>query len=221
MLVYKISPDIEAFSTNISDSTHFEVVLPLHQAHTALVRRVPEEIDDITGVDALITDRKGLRIGVKTADCVPVLVYDPVHSAIAAIHSGWKGTAQNIIRAALTRMSEEFGTVPGDVRAVIGPCIHEEAFEVGDELVDIFRGETRAEDYPYAHRLPHPETGIVKWHIDLPGICRQQLMDCGVIDTSIETRPECTWTMHDSFYSARRLGKDFGSQRILNCIKLL
>lgn len=221
MLLYKISPDIEAFSTNISDSTDFEVVLPLHQAHTALVRRIPEEIDDITGVDALITDRKGLRIGVKTADCVPVLVYDHVHSAVAAIHSGWKGTAQNIIRAALTRMSEEFGTVPGDVCAVIGPCIHEEAFEVGEELVDIFRGETIVEDYPFAHRLPHPETGIIKWHIDLPGICRSQLVDCGVCEDAIETRPECTWTKHDVFYSARRLGKDFGSQRILNCIKLL
>ncbi len=221
MLVYKISPDIEAFSTNISDSIDFEVMLPLHQAHTALVRRVPEEIDDITGVDALITDREGLRIGVKTADCVPVLVHDPVHHAVAAIHSGWKGTAQNIIRAALNRMSDEFGTVPGDVRAVIGPCIHEEAFEVGDELVDIFRSGTPAEDYPFAHRLPHPETGIIKWHIDLPGICRRQLIDCGVNCNAIETRPECTWTEHGMFYSARRLGKDFGSQRILNCIKLL
>ena len=220
MLNYNLSPEVEAFSTNTWDKLDFDVILPQHQGHTALVRRVPQEINDITGIDALITDKPGLRIGVKTADCVPILLYDNRNKACAAIHSGWKGTSLNIVQATIGRMAKEFGTNAIDISAVIGPCIKEAAFEVGDELVDLFRGNTPATDYPFAHRLPHPETGIVKWHIDLSGICRHQLLECGVTPKKIELRPECTWTMHDSFYSARRLGKEFGDQRILNCIMI-
>ncbi len=220
MLKYNIAPEVEAFSTNIGDSCNFDVTMPQHQGHTALVRRVPEELDDITGVDALITDRPGLRIGVKTADCVPVLLFDSINKAVAAVHSGWKGTLQNIISATLDRMEKEFGTKSGNIRAVVGPCIHFEAFEVGEELVDAFCDGTPRSSYPFARLLPHPVTGVVKWHLDLPGICRQQLLDKGVPEHNIEVRPECTWNMYTDFYSARRLGKEFGSQRITNCIMI-
>lgn len=220
MLHYNISPEVEAFSTNIWDSYNFDVTMPKHQGHTASVRRVPEELDDITGVDALITDRPGFRIGVKTADCVPVLLFDRFNKAIAAVHSGWKGTLQNIIHATLGRMAEEFGTKGENVMAVIGPCIHLDAFEVGEELADAFCCDTPHDRYPFAKLLPHPETGIVKWHLDLPGICKQQLLDEGVPEQNIEVRPECTWKMYNEFYSARRLGKEFSSQRIRNCIMI-
>ena len=220
MLHYNLDPEVEAFSTNIEDNCNIDVILPQHQGHTSYVRRVPEELEDITGVDALITDAPGLRIGIKTADCVPVLVADKRRKAIAAIHSGWKGTRLNIIHETLERMRREFGTETCDLQAVIGPCIHLAAFEVGEDLVDAFRGDTPREEYRFARLLPHPKTGVVKWHLDLPGICRQQLVDEGVASECIELRPECTWEMHDRFYSARRLGREFGSQRILNCIML-
>ena len=220
MLEYDIAPEVEAFSTNIGDRCNFDVTMPQHQGHTALVRRVPEELDDITGVDALITNRPGFRIGVKTADCVPVLLFDSTDKAVAAVHSGWKGTLQNIIRATLGRMAEEFGTKAENITAVVGPCIHLEAFEVGEDLVDAFCGGTPRDRYPFARLLPHPVTGIVKWHLDLPGICRKQLLDVGVPDRNIEVRPECTWEKHTQFYSARRLGREFGSQRIKNCIMI-
>lgn len=222
MLYYDISPRVEAFSTEICDSCSFDVVMPQHQGHTALVRKVPEELGDITGVDALITDRRGLRIGVKSADCVPILLFDPVCGAVAAIHSGWKGTLKNIAAAASGRMSAEFGTRPCDLKAVIGPCIHMEAFEVGEELVNAFCPDAAAIDsYPFAKMLPHPQTGIVRWHLDLPGICRSQLLECGIPDGNIEMRPECTWEQHSRFFSARWLGKNFGEQRIISCIMLL
>lgn len=248
---------VESFSTNIPDAIDFPVILPAHQAHTALVRRVPEEMDDITGVDALITNERGLRIGVKTADCVPILLYDARQKAVAAVHSGWKGTVQNIIAATIQRMKEEFSTDPADIRAVIGPCIHVDAFEVGDEVYEKFAAMPELKDCGVpAKRMPPmsvsplprveaspllvesstlpvessplPVEGVgevlgelLKWHIDLPAVCRIELLLSGVSADNIEVRPECTWTLHDQFFSARRLGKQFDRQRIINTIQLL
>ena len=217
-----------AFSTNIPDAIDFPVILPAHQAHTALVRRVPEEVDDITGVDALITNERGLRIGVKTADCVPILLYDARQKAVAAVHSGWKGTVQNIIAATIQRMKEEFSTDPADIRAVIGPCIHVDAFEVGDEVYEKFAAMPELKDCGVpAKRMSLMSKSASelksesKWHIDLPAVCRIELLLSGVSADNIEVRPECTWTLHDQFFSARRLGKQFDRQRIINTIQLL
>lgn len=225
MLHYNIGEGVSAFSTNISDEIDFPVILPAHQAHTAFVRRVPQEIDDITGIDALITNEHGLRIGVKTADCVPILLYDAGHQAIAAIHSGWKGTVQNIISATITRMKEEFSTNPADICAVIGPCIHVDAFEVGDEVYEKFAAmeELKSSGVPAKRMKPmsmSEQESNLKWHIDLPAVCRIELLLSGVNEDNIEVRPECTWTLHDQFFSARRLGKQFDRQRIINTIKL-
>lgn len=242
MLHYNLGEGVESFSTNIPDAIDFPVILPAHQAHTALVRRVPEEMDDITGVDALITNERGLRIGVKTADCVPILLYDARQKAVAAVHSGWKGTVQNIIAATIQRMKEEFSTDPADIRAVIGPCIHVDAFEVGDEVYEKFAAMPELKDCGVpAKRMPpmsksasksasesaselkskSESASESKWHIDLPAVCRIELLLSGVSADNIEVRPECTWTLHDQFFSARRLGKQFDRQRIINTIQLL
>ncbi len=226
VLHYNLGEGVESFSTNIPDAIDFHVILPSHQAHTAFVRRVPEEIDDITGVDALITNEQGLRIGVKTADCVPILLYDPAKKAVAAIHSGWKGTVQNIIAATISRMKEEFSTDPADIRAVIGPCIHVDAFEVGDEVYEKFAAMPELKDCGVpAKRLPpmsESRLGLkLKWHVDLPAVCRIELLSSGVKPENFEVRPECTWTLHDQFFSARRLGKQFDRQRIINTVMLL
>ena len=219
MLIYDLGSGAEAFSTNIDDPLDFEVTLPLHQAHGTRIVEVDRNgpQDDTYGADALITGERGVRIGVKTADCVPVLLYDPEIPAAAAVHSGWKGTVANISALTVKRMTEAYGARPRDIKAVIGPCIHMEAFEVGDELYDIFSAAGYAD---FCHRMPRYGTADgVKWHIDLPGICKAQLMECGLED--IETRGECTYTLHHRFYSARRLGRNFGKQRIISCIRLL
>ncbi len=217
MLYYDIHKEVEAFSTHKTDALDFEVTLPDYQAHSTEVAVVPREAMDTYGRDALVTDMPGLRIGVKTADCVPILLYDPTRKAAAAIHSGWKGTLANICAATVEKMTAEYGTRPADLVALIGPCIHQAAFEVGDELYDKFAAAGYGN---FAARMPR--FGVregVKWHLDLPGICREQLRQLGV--GAIETREECTYTLHDSFYSARRLGPDFGSQRIITCIRIL
>lgn len=213
MLYYNLGANVRASSTNIGDAIDPAIVLPQHQAHGVQVRRIPEEADDLTGVDALISNHAGIKIGVKTADCTPILLYDPAHHAIAAIHSGWRGTVQNIIAHTLKRMAEAYGTATADVQAVIGPCIHRAAFEVGDEVYHAFRAI-----------LPEVETSLFathtdKWHIDLPAVCRLQLEACGV--KHIQVCEECTYTNHDRFFSARRLGASFDRQRIVNSIEML
>jgi hypothetical protein len=97
--------------------------------------------DDLEGMDALITDVTGVCIGVSTADCIPVLLYDEVHHAAAAIHAGWRGTVKRIAAKAVESMRDSFGTHPEELKAVIGPGISLDAFEVGDEVYDQFQEE--------------------------------------------------------------------------------
>ena len=89
--------------------------------------------------DALITQVPGLWIGVYSADCVPILVADTRLKVVAAIHAGWRGTVGGITRATVERMTTDFGCRPEDLQAVIGPSISPEAFEVGEEVVMLFR----------------------------------------------------------------------------------
>lgn len=217
MLPYDLGPGIDAFTTHISDPRDFKVLLPAHQAHSALVECVNDYSDTPTGVDALVTTVPGLRIGVKTADCVPVLLGCASPGIVAAVHSGWKGTVANISACAVESIRNLCPDALGSLRAVIGPCIHQEAFEVGDELYDLFAAEGYA---PFCRRMPRFgfDSGV-KWHIDLPGIVARQLRQAGV--RQVEVRPECTFALHQNFYSARRLGGGFDRQRNLNCIMLL
>lgn len=219
MLSFDLDPRVEAFSTEKTDALRFPVLLPRRQSHglrSLIVKSLSDE-PFTDGVDALITCEPGLRIGVKTADCVPVLLYDPSVGAVSAIHSGWKGTLGNIAGLTAKRIVEDLGGDAAQMKALIGPCIHVEAFEVGEELYDQFSKVGRGAWCHWMPRLGSQDNE--KWHIDLPGICESQLREEGVID--IEKRPECTFTLPDRFWSARRLGPDFADQRILSCISLL
>lgn len=117
-----------------------------HQTHTVNVRHVTEadagkgivRERDYTDVDALITDEKELALVIYVADCVPVLFADPVHHAIGAAHSGWRGTARHMVLQTLEAMHEAFGTRPEDVYTVIGPCICGDCYEVGQEVAEAF-----------------------------------------------------------------------------------
>ena len=103
-----------------------QVFMP-HQVHGTEVLRVKQSVpwkgmaDDFEGVDALITDVTGICIGVSTADCIPVLLYDEAHHAAAAIHAGWRGTVKRIVKKTVESMHDSFGTRPEELQAVIGP----------------------------------------------------------------------------------------------------
>ena len=187
------------------------------QTHGVEIRRIDDAFFHLPpaerkayleGVDALVTDWQGVCIGVSTADCIPVLLYDPVHHAAAAIHAGWRGTVARIVQRTVRCMAETFQTHPADLYAVIGPGISLARFEVGDEVYAQF-AEAGFEMDVIARRYE-------KWHIDLPLCNRCQLLDSGVQQSRIHDSGICTYDHVDRFFSARRLGIHSG--RILTAI---
>ena len=164
----------------------------------------------LEGVDALMTSLEGLCIGVSTADCIPVLLYDPVRRAVAAIHAGWRGTVQRIVRHAVHTMAQTYGTRPADIVAQIGPGIGMERFEVGQEVYDAFAQA--------GFDMDRISRRYDKWHIDLPLCNSMQLAEAGVAQGHIARSAACTFEQHHTYFSARRLGTASG--RMLTAIML-
>lgn len=178
------------------------LVMP-HQVHDCVVRRIdgPQQ-GVIEGVDAVMTDVPQLCIGVSTADCIPVLLYDSTHRAISAVHAGWRGTVLRIVQKAMEAMCHAYGTAPADLQAVIGPGISLDSFEVGDEVYNQFLS-AGFDMQPISRR-------DAKWHIDLPMCNRLQLMEAGVPADHIQMTNICTYQQYDRYFSARRLGIQSG-----------
>jgi YfiH family protein len=178
--------------------------------------------DELEGVDALVTDVPGVAISVRTADCIPVLLYDPVHKAVAAVHDGWRGTVQHLSRKVVDFMHERYGTEASDLKAVIGPGIGPESFQVGQEVVDAFSdsgfpmAEILADCGPKAPTADNPMAGGL--HIDLWKANCWLLEQAGVKPENIQVCGIDTFT-DESFFSARREGVECG--RIINSIKLV
>ena len=178
------------------------LVMP-HQVHDCVVRRIdgPQQ-GVIEGVDAVMTDVPQLCIGVSTADCIPVLLYDSTHRAVSAVHAGWRGTVLRIVQKAVETMRDTYGTAPADLQAVIGPGISLDSFEVGDEVCDQFLS-AGFDMQPISRR-------DAKWHIDLPMCNRLQLMEAGIPSNNIQMTNICTYQQYDRYFSARRLGVQSG-----------
>ncbi len=154
-------------------------------------------LDKRAKFDALITQVFGLALVVSTADCLPILIHDPVRRAVAAVHAGWRGTAKRIAARALDAMREAYGTDPSDCDAAIGPGIRGCCFEV-DAAV---RDSTAAtlpnwETHATANRPGH-------WLLDLAGVNRAILEAAGVRSDRIEDVGLCTSCRHDLFFSHR------------------
>ncbi|MEM7103015.1 MAG: peptidoglycan editing factor PgeF [Bacteroidota bacterium] len=145
------------------------------------------------GFDALITDKKGIFLSVKAADCTPILVFDPVKSAVAAIHAGWRGTVKSIALKTILEMQANFGTNPEDCLAYIGTCIDECDFEVDADVADHFSTEFKRWD---AQKQ--------KFLVDLKAANRQQLLESGLISTNIEVSSFSTIQHNDRYFSHRK-----------------
>lgn len=211
------------------------IVMP-HQVHGVEVRQIAPEFLTLPlhvrkmileGVDAVITSVKEICIGVSTADCIPVLLYDEVHQAVAAIHAGWRGTLERIVHKTIMEMKNAFGTNPHELKAVIGPGISLEHFEVGDEVYEAFEQAafdmaSIAEQRPNAaftcatqeerERLASEGNVVqpMKWHINLP-LCNEQILrHVGVKEENIFQSGICTFAHSDEYFSARKLGTESG-----------
>ena len=117
--------------------THGTKILPVDEKFLGASGQQQQEM--LNGIDALITTEPGCCICISTADCIPVLLYDRVHHAVAAVHAGWRGTVEYIVGHTLEKMRAVFGTEGQDVIACIGPGISLQSFEVGDEVYETFR----------------------------------------------------------------------------------
>ncbi len=181
------------------------------QVHGTNIRRIPRDTSATTALDtneercdALTTDAKHILLGVQTADCVPVLLGDARSGACAAVHAGWRGTAAEIAVRALEQMRAEYSTRSEDVRAAIGPAALRCCYEVGSEVIEIFRARFAAVD----ELLVPTREGHAR--IDLQRANRQQLTDAGVSTERIHTAPLCTMCRDDLFFSYRREKKLYG-----------
>ncbi len=191
--------DLVAFFTgkdpglDTSKITDMPVYFPIqeHTGDVALIGDNPaREI-----VDAAVTCRKGLLLGLKVADCVPVLLYDPERRAVGAVHAGWRGTAQGILKTTVRRMSEEFGSDLGDILVAIGPAIRWCCYEVGRDVLDAVAGETGKGDY---HR---ERKG--KLCLDLQSANKYQALSVKILNQNISVVEECTYCYPERFFSYR------------------
>lgn len=163
----------------------------------------------LRNTDAIITNLRQICIGVSTADCVPILLYDKKNKVSAAVHSGWRGTVNRIIVCVINEMIEKFHSVPQDIIAIIGPSISKFAFEVGQEVYDIFKKNKF---------LMSSISEIIddKWHIDLCLANKLELLENGLLESNIILSNICTYANSNLFFSARRLS--FNCGRIYNGI---
>lgn len=177
------------------------------QVHGSDVRVVKDLIDakpsadehgDTVYCDAIVSDARGVLAGVKTADCVPLLIGDPTTGAFAAVHAGWRGTVAEVVTKALSRMVSDYKTEPGDIVVAIGPAAGACCYEVGSEVMDAF-GERFASsaDLFKPTRTDHACVDLIKAN-------RAQLTAVGVNEEKIYSAPLCTMCRTDLFFSYRR-----------------
>lgn len=145
--------------------------------------------------DAVITDWKGVLIGVQGADCVPILLYDRRTGATGAVHAGWRGTAAGILKKAIHAMGERFSSSQDDIILAVGPGIRWCCYGVGLEVIDAVEKATGGGDY---FRVKGE-----KKYLDLPRANMQQAVQAGVKPENISMSDDCTCCMPDKYYSYR------------------
>ena len=176
-----------------------------HQTHGVNVQRVTaKNFGDTPHADAIYTTEKGIGLGVTHADCQAAIFYDPVHEAIAVVHSGWRGSVQNIYARLIDTMHRELGTQPHNLVVCISPSL----------------GPDHAEFKNYRHELPKDFWDFQKkpLYFDFWGISKMQLAKCGVLDKNVEIAGICTYCSHDDYFSYRH-EKDTGRNATVVAMK--
>ena len=179
------------------------------QIHSDIVRVVTEKDHiglchrDYPKCDALVTNTPGVALLVFTADCTPLLFFDPVTGAVGAAHAGWRGTAQAIGAKVVHAMAENFGAKPENIRAAIGPCIGPCCFETDADVPDAMRAALGSE----AGQAIRPAGA--KFYVDLKRLNAIWLRRAGV--TCIDVSADCTACQPQRFWSHRRVGNARGS----------
>jgi len=197
-----------------------EIIIPF-QTHGTEIREInpdffllssKEKSEYLRGVDALITRTPNVCIGVTIADCVPILFYDPQKNVIAVAHAGWRGTCARIAEKTVQSLIENFNSNPADVFVTIGPSISVEVYQVGEEVVQIF--ENAGFDLLKIVKFKDGALFLDLWKAN-----QLSLENIGILSEHIEIAGICTFTQHEKYFSARRLGIKSG--RMLTGIMLI
>ena len=229
MHIYTTPSHITAFSTTRDGGVSIPIphlLMPLHQTHETKTVIIDEAFLNqnpltqalaLDGVDALSTHLTNVCICVRTADCIPVLLWDDTTEIVSAVHAGWKGTLKRIAEANIDVLKATYSTRPEHLHAIIGPGIGPDSFEVGDEVYDLFAHagfpmDKLAKRYPLMPSSPQRKRGTHSplgeaeeaWHIDLWECNRLQLIEKGVRPENIHVAKIDTYTNYERFFSARR-----------------
>ena len=199
-------------------------LITLRQVHSSIIYRVDSVPEHPLVGDGLITNTPGLLLGIQTADCLPVLLVDPVCRAVGAFHAGWRGTLGRIVEKGAGEMRRWFGTKARDLRAAIGPGVHNCCYEVGEEVQQQFEAQFRyapdlfrevKEEDPVKTKYPllfltakppghePPDFGR-QIFLDLVEANRRQLLDLGVKKKNIFASDLCTSCRNDLLFSYRK-----------------
>jgi YfiH family protein len=196
-------------------------LITLRQIHSDLIHCISEQTKETLAGDGLITATPHLLLAIQTADCLPIILADTKRHALGVFHAGWRGTVRRILEKGVGEMRRYFGTRPADIKAAIGPGIHNCCYQVGEEVRTQFESQ-----FAYAAKLFHEVkesdpirekypllflTARAPGHSELPNILyldlveanRRQLLDAGVGPKSITASPLCTSCRPDLLFSHR------------------
>lgn len=191
-------------AVDVSDSN---LIFPF-QTHSDNVKIIDNEFlklsyndrfDQLNGFDALITIIPGICIGVTTADCVPVLLFDKVNKVIAVAHAGWRGTCNRIVQKTIVQMQQNYGSKAENIVASIGVSISPDVYNVGEELIEEFSKQHFETQKIFIKRTDGLFLNL--WEAN-----RLLLTESGVPNEQVEIAEVCSFTENEQFFSARKLG---------------
>ncbi|MBI5141010.1 MAG: peptidoglycan editing factor PgeF [Nitrospirae bacterium] len=196
----------ETASFDMFRPSSYTLYMPV-QKHTDTVIEITPTTPMHKTADAVITKMRGILIGVVTADCVPLLLFDPVGMTVGAVHAGWRGTAAGILGKTISKMTEQFGTDPDDLTLAVGPSIRGCCYAVG---ADVLEAVEKAGGGCHKHDIHSvSESGIM---LNLAEANRAQALSAGLKAENIWISGECTFCSGDRFHSYRRSGALAGRQ---------
>ncbi len=172
-----------------------------HQAHSDIVECVKEKGEIHTNIDGLVTDKSGISLSLRFADCTPIFLYDQIKNVIGNIHSGWRGTVQKIGQKGVEKMIEEYGCNPKDIIACIGPAIGKCHFEVSEDVKEIFEDTFSYLVSPEKFIQKGKEEG--KYFVDTNYINEKLLEEIGLKKENIVQSNICTVCNKDYIHSYR------------------
>ncbi len=194
----------------------------MRQVHSSIIHKIDELPKEQLHGDGLITNRTAIALTVRVADCLPVLVVDPVQRAVGVFHAGWRGTLARIVEKGAGEMRRQYSSDPADLVAAIGPGIHRCCYEVAEDFrekfaaqfaysaslfEDVFDSEPVRRKYPLLfmnQRAPGHGAPPSTVHLDLVEANRRQLLDAGVPPQNIWASELCTSCRNDLLFSHRK-----------------